>query len=91
MLDFLVDPGFGTLPFVCLIDYILMLILNMLENKLDAFELLLADLALIFLVGFDFFGFISTEIFDVLGLEVADDLVGILRWRSWALLDATDG
>lgn len=91
LLNLFVDPRLGALPFVGLINHILMLVFDVFQDEFHALELLLADLALILFVGLNFLRFICTEIFNILGLEVVDDLVWIIGWRSWALLDAVDG
>ena len=83
-MDLFVDPGLGALSFVGLINHILMLILDMFQDELHAFELLPADLTLVLFVYLNFLRFICTEIFNILCLEVVDDLVWVKRWSSWS-------
>lgn len=67
-----------------------MLEFDVFQDELHALELLLADLTLVLLALLNFLGFISTEIFNILSLKVIDDLVWVIRWRSWSLFNAVD-
>lgn len=90
LLNLFVDPRLGALPFVGLINHILMLVFDVFQDEFHAFELLRANLALILFARLNFFGFICTEIFNILSLKVINDLVWIIRWRSRSLFNAID-
>ena len=90
LLNLFVDPRLGALPFVGFINHILVLEFDVFQDEFHALKLLLADLTLILFATLNFLGFVCTEIFNILRLKVIDDLVWVIRWRSWSLFNAVD-
>ena len=62
----LVEPLFGVFALICLVNHILVLVLDVLRYIVLAFEMLAAESTLILLSCLDFLAFVLAKFFDII-------------------------